>query len=100
MLRFAVAVVFAAASFAVQLAPGTPAVKAGPAAPRPAATGVIKGTVAFDGTPPARPGVLRNSDPYCARTEMLADDVIVTGGKLKDVLVRIKNGSLPAPAPP
>lgn len=75
------------------------------AAPRPAAAGprppgVIKGTVIFEGTPPERTQVPRFSDPYCAKTEMLSEDVIVTGGKLKDVLVRIKNGSLPAAAPP
>ena len=89
-MRFAVAAVVIAAAFAVQLAPAAP----GPA------TGVIKGAVAFDGPPPARPTVVRQSDPYCAKTEMLADDVIVTNGKLKDVLVRIKNGSLPAATAP
>lgn len=70
--------------------------------PKPA-SGVIRGTVVFEGTPPDRPKVRRESDPYCARVEQLADDVIVTDGKLKDVLVRIKNGSVPAakaPPPP
>ena len=73
----------------------------GPAA-APAATGAIKGTVVFDGPAPERPKVKRDSDPYCAKTEMLADDVIVTNGKLRDVLVRVKNGSLHAAstAPP
>ena len=72
----------------------------GAAAPPARAPGVIKGTVVFEGTPPERTRVARFSDPYCAKTEMLSEEVIVTGGKLKDVLVRIKNGSLPAAAPP
>lgn len=73
----------------------------GPAA-APAATGAIKGTVVFDGAAPERPKVKRDTDPYCAKTEMLAEDVIVTHGKLRDVLVRVKNGSLHAAstAPP
>lgn len=62
------------------------------------AGGMIRGTVIFEGAPPDRPKVRRDSDPYCARIEQLADDVIVTGGKLKDVLVRIKAGPLPAAA--
>jgi hypothetical protein len=69
----------------------------------PAATGAIKGVVVFDGPAPERAKLRRDSDPYCAKTEMLADDIIVSDGKLKDVLVRIKNGALPAitaPPPP
>ena len=58
----------------------------------PAGSGVIRGTVSFDGPAPERIKLHRESDPYCAKTEMLADDVIVTAGKLKDVLVRIKRG--------
>jgi hypothetical protein len=69
---------------------------AGPATP--AATGVIKGTVVFEGPAPERTKVRRDTDPYCAKTEMLSDEIIVTGGKLRDVLVRVKNGSLPPPA--
>ena len=60
--------------------------------------GVIKGTVMSDGAPPDRPAV-RRDDPYCARTPQLADDVVVTAGRLRDVLVRVKNGSLRAAAP-
>jgi len=64
------------------------------------ATGIIRGTVVFEGTPPDRPKVRRETDPYCAKAPQLADDVIVTGGKLKDVLVRIKNGPVPAAKSP
>jgi hypothetical protein len=62
------------------------------------ATGTIRGTVIFDGPAPQRTKVRRDSDPVCAKTEQLSEDIIVTDGKLKDVLVRIKNGSLP-PSP-
>lgn len=70
--------------------------------PATGAAGVIRGTIVFEGTPPERPRVRRETDPYCAKVPQLADDVIVTGGKLKDVLVRIKSGPVPAakPAPP
>ncbi|MBA3542038.1 MAG: TonB-dependent receptor [Deltaproteobacteria bacterium] len=72
--------------------------------PKPAAAaGVIKGTVLFEGEPPERAKQLRDTDPYCAKTEKLVDEVIVAKGKLRDVLVRIKNGSAgthPTPATP
>ena len=60
-------------------------------------TGSVKGTVIFEGEAPDRPKLRRDTDPYCAKVDKLAEDVIVTRGKLKDVLVRVKNGSLPAP---
>ena len=94
MVRIAITVLWAAAL--------ATAVHADPK-PAAGAAGVIRGTVSFEGTPPDRPRVRREADPYCARTPQLADDVIVTGGKLKDVLVRIKRGPVPAakaPPPP
>jgi len=67
-------------------------------------TGVVTGTVSFEGEPPERVVQRRDTDPYCAKGDARSEDVIVTGGKLKDVLVRIKNGALPgkpaAPAAP
>ena len=60
-------------------------------------TGTVKGTVIFEGEAPDRPKLRRDTDPYCAKVDKLAEDVIVTKGKLKDVLVQVKNGSLPAP---
>lgn len=72
-------------------------------APKPPLPGAIKGTVAFEGQPPERKQLVRDTDPYCARTAKLAEDVIVTKGRLRDVLVRIKNGTAgkhAAPAQP
>jgi hypothetical protein len=63
-------------------------------------TGGVKGTVIFEGEPPDRPKLRRDTDPICAKVDKLAEDVVVTKGKLKDVLVRVKNGSLPAPKAP
>jgi plastocyanin len=74
-----------------------------PAPPPAAATGSIKGTVIFEGEAPDRKPLVRDSDPYCQRTPKLSEDVIVTRGKLRDVLVRIKNGTAgkhAAPAQP
>lgn len=62
-------------------------------------TGSVKGTVIFEGEAPDRVKQRRDTDPYCAKIEAVSDDVIVTRGKLKDVLVRVRNGSLPGAAP-
>lgn len=54
----------------------------------------IKGTVLFEGEPPERATLDRKSDPACkAADTALADDVVVTKGKLAGVLVRVTNGS-------
>ena len=58
------------------------------------AVGSIKGTVIFEGEAPERATLRRDTDPYCAKTKRDAEDVIVTKGKLKDVVVRIKNGTM------
>ena len=62
-------------------------------------TGSVKGTVIFEGEPPDRLKLRRETDPLCAKVERLSEDVVVANGKLKDVLVRVKNGAL-LPAPP
>ena len=76
----------------------------GAGAARAQPSGVVTGTVRFEGEPPERVVQRRDTDPYCAKGDARSEDVIVTGGKLKDVLVRIKNGTLPgkpaAPAAP
>ncbi len=65
-----------------------------PAFGQTAPKGSIKGTVIYEGEPPPRAPLRRDTDPYCAKTEKLDEDVVVTKGKLKDVLVRIKNGAM------
>jgi len=71
--------------------------------PAPPPAGKITGTVIFEGVPPVRKDLKRDTDPYCAKNPALADDVIVTKGKLKDVFVRLKNvpaGRITAPPAP
>lgn len=62
--------------------------------------GTIKGTVIFEGEAPERATLKRDTDPYCAKVPTNADDVVVTKGKLRDVLVRVKNGTFPKQAVP
>jgi plastocyanin len=73
---------------------GSAAVHAGPGPKPSAAGGMIKGVVVFEGTPPERLPLQRFTDPLCAKVERLSEDIVVTDGKLKDVLVRIKTGTL------
>jgi plastocyanin len=57
-------------------------------------SGTIAGSVAFTGTAPAMPKLKREADPFCAKTEMNDETVVVNGnGTLANVLVRIKPGS-------
>jgi plastocyanin len=84
--------ILAGAAISAAAAVSAPALAQAPKRPA-AATGSIKGTVTFEGEGPAREPLVRDTDPYCHRTAKLAEDVIVTRGKLRDVLVRIKNGT-------
>lgn len=94
----------ATAALAVTIATGAcadAAAQDGAKKPAPAkGTGVIQGVVTFAGDPPARGKLDRSTDPVCAKTERLAEDVVVTDGKLRDVLVRIANGSMGEHAAP
>lgn len=54
--------------------------------------GSIKGTVLFEGDPPPQETLKRDSDPKCS-ADRSDEQVVVTKGKLRDVLVRIKNGT-------
>ncbi|HVR03142.1 MAG TPA: carboxypeptidase regulatory-like domain-containing protein [Polyangia bacterium] len=56
-------------------------------------TAAIKGTVTLTGVPPEMPLTKRDADPYCARTPMKDEEVVVgAGGALKNVIVRIVKG--------
>jgi plastocyanin len=94
MVRLPIAVTAGLVGLASPGRLGPIAITAAHAEPR----GIVKGTVVFDGEPPERVAIRRDSDPVCAKIGQLSDDVIVTSGKLKDVLVRIKNGTLPVRA--
>lgn len=68
----------------------------------PALAGSIKGTVLFEGEPPERATLQRDSDPKCSKGKT-DEAIVVTKGKLRDVVVRIKNGTAgkhAAPAAP
>lgn len=64
--------------------------------------GTVTGTVRFEGTPPARAPLARETDPVCAKTAKLSEDVIVTDGALSGVHVRVKAvpGTHAVPAAP
>lgn len=63
-------------------------------------TGTIEGTVGWKGKAPDRKPIDRGSDPVCDKTWKASEDVIVEGGKVKDVLVRITVGGVPTATAP
>lgn len=72
---------------------------AAPAAPA-AGTGSIKGKVSFTGTAPEMPELNREADPFCAKTKMKAEDVVLNSNNtLKNVAVTVAKGA-PAVAAP
>jgi len=54
--------------------------------------GSVKGTVLFEGEPPDQPTVKRDADPKCGK-DRPDEAVVVAKGKLRDVVVRIQNGT-------
>src|SRR5258705_8072883 len=69
--------------------------------------GIITGVIKFDGTPPAPKKIDMSGDAVCASSpgEKTTDDIVVTDGKLANVLVYVTGGQLnnygfPAPAEP
>jgi plastocyanin len=67
-----------------------------------ARAGSIKGTILFEGEPPTQPKLERDVDPKCSK-DRLDEAIVVTKSKLRDVVVRIKNGTTgkhAAPATP
>jgi plastocyanin len=77
-------------------APGTPpAAPAAPAAATPGPTGSarITGSVKLTGAAPEMALTKRQADPFCAKTPMKDEEVVVgAGGGLKNVMVRISKG--------
>jgi plastocyanin len=64
-----------------------------PAAAPASGTATIKGTVTLTGTLPEMALIRRDADPFCARTQMKDEEVVVgAGGVLKNVIVRITKG--------
>lgn len=64
-----------------------------------ATAGSVKGTVLFEGEPPTQPVLERKSDPKCSKGRQ-DEAIVVTKGKLRDVMVRVKNGSTGTHPPP
>jgi plastocyanin len=72
---------------------------AAPVAAAPS-TGSVVGVVAWKGDAPAPKPIDRSSDPVCAATTAADESIVVTNGKLRDVLVRVKVGGAPAATAP
>lgn len=62
--------------------------------------GTITGVVKWTGPAPQRPELNRATDPVCAKVARRSEDLVVEAGKLRDVHVRLKNGSAGKHAPP
>ena len=73
-------------------------------APGATGSGTITGVVKLGGTPPVMELTKRQADPFCAKTPMKEEDVVVgPGGGLKNVIVRLTtgvSGSYAAPTTP
>ena len=74
-------------------APGTPASKEWVAKGN---EGTITGAIAFTGTPPAPKKIATDADPACGQKNpnLVTEDTVVKDGKLANVLVYIKEGTL------
>jgi len=68
----------------------------GDAGPYSGPTGTISGVVAYNGTAPAAKKIDTTADPACgkANPNLTTDDTIVTDGKLANVFVYIKEGTV------
>lgn len=79
-------------------ASSAPSTQAAPGATAPAAagakgSGTIAGSVKLVGPPPEMGLTKRQGDPFCARTPMKEEEVVVgPGGALKNVVVRVTAG--------
>ena len=77
-------------------APNTNGATAGGAGPWTGPTGTISGVVAFNGTPPAPKKIDTAADPVCGQKNpnLMTDDTVVKDGKLANVFVYIKEGTV------
>jgi len=74
-------------------APAAPGTAPAAFAPGPTGNASIAGTVKLNGPAPEMQLTKRQGDPFCAKTPMKEEEVIVgPGGGLKNVVVRIKSG--------
>ena len=75
-------------------APATDASAA--SAPYSGPTGTISGVVSFNGTPPAPKKIDTTADPICGQKNpnLQTDDTVVKDGKLANVFVYVKEGSV------
>ena len=64
-----------------------------------AQAGSIKGTVLFEGEAPDQPKLERDAEKKCP-ADKTDEAIVVTKGKLRDVLVRVKNGTAGTHAAP
>ena len=66
------------------------------AGPYSGPTGTVAGVVSFNGTPPAPKKIDTSADPVCGQKNpnLSTDDTIVTDGKLANVFVYIKEGTV------
>jgi hypothetical protein len=60
------------------------------------ATGTIAGVISYNGTPPAPKKIDTNADPVCgqANPNLMTDDTVVKDGKLANVFVYVKEGTV------
>jgi hypothetical protein len=73
-----------------------PANESASAGPYSGATGTVAGAISFNGTPPAPKKIDTSADPVCGQKNpnLSTDDTIVTDGKLANVFVYIKDGTV------
>jgi plastocyanin len=66
------------------------------AGPYSGATGTVSGVISFNGTPPAPKKIDTSADPVCGQKNpnLATDDTVVTDGKLANVFVYIKEGTV------
>jgi plastocyanin len=82
-------------------APAQAAPVAAPAAAPAAMGGGVKAVVKFSGTPPPMMKLKREADPFCAKTPMNDQEIVVNpNGTLKNVAIRISQGAQPMATPP